>query len=137
MTEAGIVWSTSNGDFKIGEDGSRDTSSGWESGKTIWSSVMTGLTFGPTYYVRAYAQNSVGIGYGNILPFRTREPVIDGVCGPTPSAPKHYQCSTSGKITTGTNPISSPSKWTWVCLGSGGGESPMCSEKKQPGFKED
>ncbi|KKQ20539.1 MAG: hypothetical protein US33_C0016G0002 [Parcubacteria group bacterium GW2011_GWC1_36_9] len=137
VTEAGIVWSTSNGDFKIGEDGSRDTSSGWESGKTIWSSVMTGLTFGPTYYVRAYAQNSVGIGYGNILPFRTREPVIDGVCGPTPSAPKHYQCSTSGKITTGTNPISSPSKWTWVCLGSGGGESPMCSEKKQPGFKED
>lgn len=34
-----------------------------------FNSTMTGLTTGNTYYVRAYAQNAVGIGYGQVIGF--------------------------------------------------------------------
>src|SRR5690606_17685960 len=36
-----------------------------------FSSSMTGLTPGTTYYVKAYATNSTGTGYGNQVTFTT------------------------------------------------------------------
>ncbi len=36
-----------------------------------FTSLITGLTPGTTYHVRAYATNSVGTGYGNDIPFTT------------------------------------------------------------------
>ena len=36
-----------------------------------FTSSITGLTSGRTYHVRAYARNSVGIGYGEDVPFTT------------------------------------------------------------------
>jgi uncharacterized protein (TIGR02145 family) len=38
-----------------------------------FTSAMTGLTPNTTYYVRAYATNDVGTGYGNILSFTTQQ----------------------------------------------------------------
>ena len=38
-------------------------------GTADFSSTMTGLTTGNTYYVRAYAQNEAGIAYGEVIGF--------------------------------------------------------------------
>ncbi len=38
-------------------------------GTADFASTITGLTVGNTYYVRAYAQNEVGIGYGEVIGF--------------------------------------------------------------------
>lgn len=38
-------------------------------GTADFSSTITGLTVGNTYYVRAYAQNEAGIGYGQVIGF--------------------------------------------------------------------
>lgn len=38
-------------------------------GTADFNSTITGLTTGNTYYVRAYAQNEVGIGYGQVIGF--------------------------------------------------------------------
>src|SRR5665647_1310817 len=59
VTARGVCWSTSQNptiaDSKI--------SSGTGSGS--FTSVIIGLNPGATYYVRAYASNSIGTGYGN------------------------------------------------------------------------
>ena len=41
------------------------------SGTGIYNSNMTGLTASTTYYVRAYATNSIGRGYGSVISFTT------------------------------------------------------------------
>ncbi len=138
VTEAGIVWSTEIIPIIEAPTLPTRTRDGTITPGSSWRSNMTELKADTDYNVRAYATNGVGTGYGDNVTFKTDViPEIAGVCGPTPSAPKHYQCSTSGKITTGTQRVSSPSKWIWICPGSGGGASPTCSEKKQPGFIED
>ncbi len=44
-----------------------------------FTSSITGLTPGTTYYVRAYARNSAGTGYGRLLTFKTlSNPSISG-----------------------------------------------------------
>lgn len=40
-------------------------------GTADFSSTMTGLTTGNTYYVRAYAQNEAGVAYGQVESFQT------------------------------------------------------------------
>lgn len=40
-------------------------------GVNQFSSDLKGLTGGTTYYMRAYATNDEGIGYGNEISFRT------------------------------------------------------------------
>jgi len=44
------------------------------SGTGAFTSDITGLNGDTTYYVRAYATNSAGIGYGNNLTFKTDPP---------------------------------------------------------------
>ncbi|MBX2956057.1 MAG: hypothetical protein KF846_07860 [Cyclobacteriaceae bacterium] len=71
ITESGIVWGTVSSptvaDTKI--------SSGASTGSFV--SQLTGLSQGATYFVRAFATNSVGIAYGNEISFTTLEPVTD------------------------------------------------------------
>jgi peptidoglycan hydrolase-like protein with peptidoglycan-binding domain len=47
------------------------TTLGTKSGTGVFTSDITGLTEGTTYYVRAYATNSSGTGYGSIETFAT------------------------------------------------------------------
>ena len=55
--------------------------------------------------------------------------VVNGSCGTT-----HYNC-VSG---VSENNTSGPSRWTWICTGSGGAtDSPLCSQNKTPIFIED
>ncbi len=45
-------------------------------GLGVFASSITGLTSNTTYYVRAYATNSAGTGYGNDIVFRTFPPCL-------------------------------------------------------------
>ncbi len=66
VTTRGIVWSTSpNPDISL----STKTTDG--SGIGSFTSSITGLTINTTYYVRAYATNSIGTGYGTQESFST------------------------------------------------------------------
>jgi uncharacterized protein (TIGR02145 family) len=66
VTVRGVCWSTvTNPTIALGTK----TSDG--SGTGGFSSSITGLTPGTTYYVRAYATNSAGTAYGSQLSFNT------------------------------------------------------------------
>jgi len=58
VTNRGVVWSTSATPTVPGIQSTNGTGTG------SFSSTMTNLTPGQTYYYRAFAQNSVGTGYG-------------------------------------------------------------------------
>jgi plastocyanin len=67
ITERGVCWSTSN-DPTITDS---KTSDGTGTGQFI--SNLTGLTSNTLYYVRAYATNSAGTAYGNVVSFTTSD----------------------------------------------------------------
>ena len=65
----GVCWSSTNQTPTVSDSKTADSVS-----SKLYSSVMTGLTAGTTYYVRAYATNksiSGGTGYGNVIKFTT------------------------------------------------------------------
>ncbi|HRX13191.1 MAG TPA: hypothetical protein P5210_16120, partial [Draconibacterium sp.] len=71
VTVRGVVWGTA-------ENPTLDSNTGLTtdgSGTGSFTSSLTGLTPGITYYVRAYATNSAGTGYGSQQPFTT----LDGI----------------------------------------------------------
>ncbi len=65
ITSRGVCWSLEQ--FPTIDD--NKTSNG--TGKGSFSSSLTGLSAGSTYYVRAYAVNAVGVAYGNQVTFTT------------------------------------------------------------------
>jgi uncharacterized protein (TIGR02145 family) len=68
VTARGVCWSTSA--QPTTED--NKTSDGTGSGR--FTSDITGLTENTTYYIRAYAINNVGTGYGGTVEFSTTDP---------------------------------------------------------------
>lgn len=69
ITSKGVCWSSSTSSPTIFNS---STNNG--SGTVDFSSSLTGLTANTTYYVRAYATNSVGTSYGAAISFRTLAP---------------------------------------------------------------
>jgi hypothetical protein len=65
ITDKGVCWSTSPNPT-ISNSHTNDGS-----GTGSFSSSITGLSCGSTYYVRAYAINSVGVAYGSNVSFST------------------------------------------------------------------
>jgi uncharacterized protein (TIGR02145 family) len=65
VTARGVCWSTSQNPTISGNH----TTNG--SGTGSFTSSLTGLSANTTYYVRAYATNSVGTAYGNEVSFTT------------------------------------------------------------------
>ena len=66
ITQKGVCWGTTN-DPTLSNNFTSDGS-----GVDDYSSVVSGLSPLTTYYVRAYAQNSDGTGYGITKSFKTR-----------------------------------------------------------------
>lgn len=65
ITARGVCWNTT-GNPTIADSKTSDGS-----GLSVFTSTMTGLTAATTYYVRAYATNGVGTGYGEEVRFTT------------------------------------------------------------------
>jgi uncharacterized protein (TIGR02145 family) len=65
ITSSGICWSTSATPTIANSKTTDGTASG------TFTSSMTGLALGTTYYVRAYATNAIGTGYGAAQSFTT------------------------------------------------------------------
>lgn len=65
VTSRGVCWSTSPNPT-IADSHTVDSS-----GTGVFTSTMTGLSPNTQYYVRAYATNGVGTGYGNEVSFST------------------------------------------------------------------
>jgi len=73
VTAKGVCWSTSSNPTIANSKTTDGT------GTSNFTSLIENLTYNTTYYVRAYATNSAGTGYGNELSFSTLaiEPIID------------------------------------------------------------
>lgn len=68
VTARGVCWSTSHNPTTSNSKTTNGTGIG------SFTSSLTGLTAGTTYYVRAYATNSAGTAYGNEVSFTTTIP---------------------------------------------------------------
>lgn len=62
----GICWSSTNTTPTIVNSKTSDGT-----GIGIFSSILSNLTPNTNYYIRAYATNSMGTGYGNVISFKT------------------------------------------------------------------
>ena len=72
VTARGICWSTSQTPTISGNHTTDGTGTG------NFTSTMTGLTPNTTYYVRAYATNSEGTAYGEVVSFTTQQQNLVG-----------------------------------------------------------
>lgn len=66
ITSRGVCWSSINNTPTIADSKTSDGT-----GLGIFTSLITGLTPGTTYYMRAYATNSAGTAYYSQSPFKT------------------------------------------------------------------
>jgi uncharacterized protein (TIGR02145 family) len=69
ITARGVCWNTT------GNPNTNDNYTSDEAGMGEWTSEITGLQQGTTYFVRAYATNSEGTAYGEEFSFTTECPV--------------------------------------------------------------
>ena len=82
VTARGVCWSTSQNPT-VSDSHTTDGS-----GTGAFTSSLTGLFAGITYYVRAYATNSGGTAYGNEISFTTSMSTpVDGDAIPCPGTP--------------------------------------------------
>lgn len=73
VTSRGVCWST------VPNPTVNDSHTADATGNGGFKSVLSGLTPGTTYYIRAYATNSVGTAYGEEQSFTATHPVADSV----------------------------------------------------------
>ncbi|MCO5266982.1 MAG: hypothetical protein M9948_14050, partial [Lentimicrobium sp.] len=69
VTARGVVYSSTDNTPELGEPGVTADANG--AGTGSFSKSIEGLTAGTTYFVRAYATNSIGTNYGNQVSFTT------------------------------------------------------------------
>ena len=66
ITQSGIVWSKTNATPTLTDSVIAGTTS-----KGSFTTNLTGLDFNTVYYIRAYATNSIGTGYGDVVKLNT------------------------------------------------------------------
>ena len=77
ITANGVCYSSSNNTPTISDSKTTDTVSHLGTSDQLITSYLTGLTPNTTYYLRAYATNSAGTGYGGVLKFTTASAVTN------------------------------------------------------------
>lgn len=82
VTERGVCFSTTQNPTIADTHFTEGTGTG------AFSISLMSLTQNTTYYLRAYATNSIGTGYGNEITFTT---LVDGISDPSNSGIKIYQ----------------------------------------------
>lgn len=92
VTERGVCWGTSSNPTTANSKKTSGTGSGG------FACSATGLTPGTTYYVRAYAINSAGTGYGASVSFITPTAVFATVTTLGVGSVTHYTAIGGGKI---------------------------------------
>ena len=142
--QAGVCWSSTN---QTPTTADSKTSNG-ASSTQFFSNSVTSLSPGTTYYVRAYATNSVGTSYGDVKNFKTADvplPVVtkpvnpSGTVGITTLPDLRFTVSYSASIpitevglcysTTNQNPTIGDSKKT---TGAGTGDKIVYLDNLQP-----
>ena len=93
VTAKGVCWSTTTNPTTANSKTSNGT------GAATYSSSITSLNVSTTYYVRAYATNSFGTGYGDQLTFTTLPPEVASFDPTTTSAITGYSATISSNIT--------------------------------------
>lgn len=93
LTDRGICWSTTNNPV-VSDNHSSD---GIEAGNYV--SLMSGLTPNTTYYVRAYAVNGIGTGYGNEVSFTTSTLSLASVSTTDASSVSFTAATSGGNVT--------------------------------------
>ncbi|MFZ4414370.1 MAG: DUF1566 domain-containing protein, partial [Bacteroidales bacterium] len=91
ITVRGVCWSTSSNPTTV----NNKTINGIGSG--VFTSSIIGLSHSTTYYVRAYASNSIGTSYGNQLSFTTL--VLPTITTTTLTSITTTSASSGGNIT--------------------------------------
>jgi uncharacterized protein (TIGR02145 family) len=104
ITARGVCWSTSTNPTIANSQTSNGTGVGG------YISNLTGLSPNTLYFVRAYATNSAGTGYGNERSFTT-------LCA--------NPVTVSVSITTSANPVCAGSSVTFTATPTNGGSSPV------------
>ncbi len=107
VTAKGVCWSTSEGPTVTGNKSTDGT------GPEIFTSNLQGLTEGTNYFVRAYATNAAGTGYGNEISFSTIAVVLPTVT--TAEATNISSSSAQGGGTV-TSDGGAPIEYKGVCL---------------------
>lgn len=92
VTVRGVCWNTS-GNPTVSD---AHTSDG--TGTGTFSSLLTGLTAGTLYYIRAYATNAAGTAYGSTVSFTTTSAVIPTISTTAISSISYTTASTGGSI---------------------------------------
>ena len=77
ITANGVCYSTSNSTPTVADSKTTDTVSHLGTSEQLITSYLTGLTPNTKYYLRAYATNSAGTGYGGLLTFTTGDASTD------------------------------------------------------------
>ena len=103
ITSRGVVWSTSP-NFRPDTVVVNKTLQG-AMGIGNFSTTMTGLARGTTYYVRAYAVNSIGIAYGNQISFKTLDFATLTTMPVSPSSTGHEASGGGTIISDGGAPV--------------------------------
>jgi len=93
ITERGVCWSSTR---TVPDITDSKTSNG--TGTGAFTSNITGLTGNTTYYLRAYATNSQGTGYGSVLTFKT-SPLLPVVSTTNPFPTSSTTGSGGGTVT--------------------------------------
>lgn len=93
VTARGVCWSSTK---TIPDITDSKTTNG--SGTGVFTSNITGLTGNTTYYVRGYATNAEGTGYGAVLQFKT-SPLLPTVITAQPTATSTTTGTGGGTVT--------------------------------------
>lgn len=91
ITAGGVCWGTSHNPTTANSKTTDATGLG------EFTSSLTGLTTGTTYYVRAYATNSIGTTYGNEVSFKTT--AVPTLTTTAASSITYNSASSGGNIT--------------------------------------